>query len=463
MSDDFDRRLEERMRAYESRVPAPGPLPTPPRDRRARWPMIVGAGAAGTIVALAAILALDDGEVGVTPSVTATASARASSSATATPFPSGSPSSEPSPSASAESQQNALEVVLQHGQPGTTQVVTGLVEGPAGGVAAVTVYGFADIPATGGSSNPDGAIYMESPDGSWTVVDTGDTFEGIRLGSITRQPGGSLVVHGYIDILFADGGRQTTGAWTSRDGTDWTEVSQTQPFGEMASGPLGHVQATYDGEDQVVSIFTSADAVSWDLAFTRPVGDGVIRAVGAGPEGFVVVAETHDGDDQTPVVFASSDGNVWFEAPPQPSLGPGSIVTSVAPLGPDWVAVGLDQSQPGVIASWWSANGLDWETAELITSDAEFFGFPAELVSVGDLVVLSASQAAEGAITRPIGTWLTGAGLTWEPLALGDEAEVRTALVRGDRVLLGGRIRRSEGAATIWSWVPAELGSGARP
>jgi hypothetical protein len=270
-------------------------------------------------------------------------------------------------------------------------------------------------------------------------------------------------VNGYIDILFADGGRQTTGAWTSPDGVDWTEVSQAQPLGEMASGPLGHVQATYDREDQVVNIFTSVDAASWDIVFTQPVADGQVRAVGAGPEGFVVVAETFGGDESTPIVFASSDGTTWFQAPPQPSLSPGSIVTRVAPLGPDWVAVGLDPTRPGAIATWRSANALDWQEASAITSDAELFGFPAELVSVGDRVVLSASQAAEGSLTRPIGTWATSDGLTWEPFALGDEAEVRASLVRGDRILLGGRIRRSEGAATIWSWVPADRQAGAGP
>jgi hypothetical protein len=421
----------------------------------ARWPMIIGAGAAVVIIALIVILAPDADDVGVTPSGTATAAPQTSDpSATVTPRPSDSMSSAPSPSPSAEGQQDTLEVVLRHGDPGTTQVVTGLAEGSAGVVAAVTVYPFAEIPATGGSSNPDGAIYMESADGSWTLVDTGDTFEGIRLGSITRRPNGSLVVNGYIDILFADGGRQTTGAWTSPDGVDWTEVSETQPFGEMASGPLGHVQATYDREDRVISIFTSADATSWDLAFTQPLEDGVVRAVGAGPEGFVVVADTFDGDEQTPVIFASSDGNAWFQAPPQPSLSPGSIVTRIAPLGTDWVAVGLDPGRRGEIATWWSANALDWQEASAVTSDAELFGYPAELVSVGDRVVLSASQLAEGAITRPIGTWVTSDGLTWEPFELGDEAELRTALVRDDRILLGGRIGRGESAATVWSWVP---------
>lgn len=427
----------------------------PPR-RSGLLPILLGGVSLLIVVVLGAVVVQGWGGQQIAqpdPSATPAPSASAES-------PSGAPSLTTqvvSPSASATPSSRPIEVVLDASEPGTTQTVTGLAEGPLGGVATVTVYPFGEIPPVGGGENPDGAIYLESPDGTWSLLDTGATFEGVFLASVKAAADGSLVAYGGIAVSSADS-RETTGLWVSSDGRAWTEVAEAPPL----AAPLGHVRAHFDLAARAITVFASADAVTWELVFSRPAQNAVVRDVGTGPEGFVIVAE--DSERHVPIVLASADGREWFEAPSQDSLPPDSTLIAVEPIGPDWLVAGWEPGGTTGIATWWSANGLEWEKAATITSDAPWFGFPAGLHSTADRLVLSASKAVEGALPRFIASWTSADGITWGQVPLGPEAGVEAVMDRGDRILLGGRMGETDGRAMIWSWDPESgIQAGATP
>ena len=343
-----------------------------------------------------------------------------------------------------------IEVEFSHGAPGTLQFVTGLAQAEGRRVAAINVQGSERISPTGPWGG-DGAIYVEQADGTWTHAETGGSFESIRISYLFAPHDGPFVIYGSVG--YSPTPRDVTGVWTSNDGMTWTEVAVEPHDGVIAEGPLGYLQALVARDESgsaTLQIYTSADALAWQLAYSIDVPSGAfVWAAGVGPEGYVV---TYDeaGDDTRSRVLASADGSTWHPAPDQPSFASDDIVMAISDLGSDWVAAGWVRLDDGAIALWWSADGLNWERVGTLTADIESFGVPADLFELDGRLFLNVSLAMEGSETRPAAVFTSLDGQNWEMLGVGPEAEVRTGLTTDCCLLLGGRIGIEGAEAVIW-------------
>lgn len=448
---DLDNRLSQRLRAYESRLPetdAPDP-----RDIRSRgglrWPALAGVlGAAAVIGVVLGALILDrpgglTGQATDTPSATEQV---VGESPTADPSPSpestGSPSTSPPPTTPP-----LLEIAFHSGTDDTIQSVQGIATRGDVLVAAVNVHQGSSIEPVGPSTY-NGAIYVQRGTSEWDPVDTGEQFAGHEFTHLTTAPDGRFVLYSTPMTATAEDGNPEY-RWISEDGLTWTSIEPAG--GQIAQGPLGSIMATTrrDGDSFVAEIYFSVDAIDWELAYeSPPVADLIIDATGAGPEGFVVAMRSRDQLTSPVEAFtrASSDGRSWVTSPPS-GAGP-EVFSTVAPIGPDWVAATFAQVSPeldaptsGSMAVWWSANGLDWEPVAQIDDPygRERFGAPSYLVSTGERLFLSATLLAEGVESRPMGVFSSTDGRIWSMVDLGTEAEVRTARTNGSHLLLGGR------------------------
>lgn len=418
------------------------------------WPLFTGLAAVAIVVVVGGLIvggAFGPGTADSSASpIAASASApeRESAAGSAAPVP----STTPSQTAASTPPPPSTTLLFRVGAPDTIQYVLGLADGPAGRVAVLNVLGSATVPPTGWTG--DGAVYIEADDGSWSAVDTGPTFEEMRISAFLHPPEGPLVIYGGNP--YAPSPREGIRVWTSPDGRSWSEATATTGL-TIAEGPLGYVQAAVlpaDGDVHTLEIHTSDDALSWNLVHTMDVPRGsVVRAVGVGPEGYVVTYDEAR-EERRSRILASADGSSWHQAPEQASLAPDDIVMVIADLGPDWVGAGWFGIDASAIALWSSTDGLTWERTGALTSSTASDAYPAHLFESNGRLFLNASIAAEGSDTRPAGVWTSLDGRTWEPIDLGPEAEVRAALPADCGFLLGGRIGIDSGEAAIWCWDP---------
>lgn len=466
-----DRELAQRLRAYESRIPDDDP-PDPRAIRTARragWPKVLAGGVAAAAAIAVVVIGsslLDrqsTGESSPTASQTAPTLSSAATAPSATPDVTGVPASDvPSADASPDGSSTELRIVMREGTDDTLQYVVGFGHGTAGRVAAVNVKTGATIPATAPWVG-NGAIYLETDDGSWQLVDTGATFRDVGFTDLLSPPGLPMVIYGIA--ADAQPPREITGAWTSTDGQTWTEVDVVPPGGVVAESPLGYVLASVvrpSIDASVIELYRSDDAVSWELVHSVAAGRSAeVDAAGGGQEGFVVAARTDPGNVRQ-LILASADGRTWFEAPEQPALADDDTVMAVASIGPDWVAAGWrSASEPSTgIDLWSSADGLNWESAGSILPDLgeEAFGtrvmYPSHLLSHGDYLFLSGAFASEGSETRPRSIWTSTDGRAWEEVPIEGHAEVRAVDGIECCIWLGGRLG-DDGEAVIWRWDPS--------
>jgi hypothetical protein len=102
-------------------------------------------------------------------------------------------------------------------------------------------------------NEPTGTVFLESEDGArWSVVDTGNTFDGRAVEYIAIGERG-IVVHDFWSV------------WFSPDGFEWV-------LGDLAGGPLGSVAALDDGfmvtgtnrtTGEITSIWYSPSGTTW--------------------------------------------------------------------------------------------------------------------------------------------------------------------------------------------------------
>jgi hypothetical protein len=318
--------------------------------------------------------------------------------------------------------------------------------------------GFVAIGSTFESRNIAGAespVLWVSTDGrSWEErpIDVG--LDDVALVGIAPLGGGeSLLIVGRTPGQF--GGSPELGppgshAWTSADGASWSPVDLPVADGAQVTsfdhGPAGYAMVV-DG-----ALWHSADGTSW----TRTLEGGASRVV-AGDEGFVALRT----DADAPAVVASADGVTWYEAAPV-----GVRVSSVAPLGGDWLAVAWNTDAG--ISVWHSTDGLAWtqvlDVDDLTAPDGPKTGRGLEYDSIGDAVLAGGAGHAFVTLTQNHccaelgwnhGTWTTTDGRTWSPMpsAAVTDAEPFGSLVSavasndGETVVLGGHVGRGRGAA----------------
>ena len=360
--DEFDERLVQRLRAYESRIPdGEIPMTAPQSPRRSRSPLAAGGviafGALAGVLLAVVLLNRPAGETGASPSPSASGQATPSAEASVVP----SESAEPSSAAPSASEPAEAYTTIVLGDQGTAAVAA---SGPSGAV----ILGYDDA----------GPVAWHSADGrTWQPA------------SFTDDPGAEMrptaVVAselGYVAIL---------------------AVCTTECFG-------GHM-------------IYSADGTSWSATGAAVTG-GILAHLAAGGPGFVAIAIdpfAAGSPGVTPMVLTSADGQTWESDQPADLLE--ANIHALGSMGDLLVALGTRNAETGQPdGSWITADGRSWERFDDDSDRAAAFEMAwngQELLAVGQGecpggVGMGDQCPGEAAIA-----WASTDGRTWQP-ALAD-------------------------------------------
>ena len=429
--DDFERRLGQRLRAHEARVPGvEAPDPRGLRPRRAfPWPLVAGGGVAlvaGAVLGFA-LLGQPD-EVGdPSPSAVPTASPTASVEPTGTPAasptaavtpPAATATAAPTPGATLTWQMTA-----SFGEGAGPASVLDVVES-GGGLVAVGVEYHAPLPNLGPTPLHTGRIWRSADGTSWEDV-TPDGFGNVTLHNVVSRPDGMVVTFGTVHEEHSSGNLEATGssAWESGDGETWSQVPTGLPqdmvVSDVEHGGRGYLALVGPPDlSGPYELWFAADAQAWELVRTVEAG----ARIDAGAEGFVAAGVDFGGADPQPFAVASADGREWFDAatpPPAP--------TGLAAFGGDWLVVNstFEEEVSDRAAIWFSANGLEWtEHAEVqlesVPADPlTCVEFPSGLTSAGPWLVLASDLSypcSEGGFVVHGTQRISIDGATWEAL-----------------------------------------------
>src|SRR5919106_3466717 len=472
--DDFERRLGQRLRAYESRVrDAAAPDPRGLRSRpRFPWPILAGGGAAllaGTVLGFA--LLGEPAPVGdASPSAEPRTTPTASSQPTGTPAPTATPPAATATPAPAATPGTTLEweMTASFGEGPGPAMALDVVAADAG-LVAVGVQHRGAIPILGPTLGHDGRIWRSDDGTSWEDVTPGDTFANVTLDTIITRPDGVFVAVGRLheEGEFGQLDPIGTGAWESTDGVTWTPTPTGLPEGEIATnvvqGGRGYLAVVAPPDlSGGADLWFSEDAQDWELV--RTAGDGSHYIIDAGAEGFVAAGVDFVDGANEPFAIASADGREWFDAtspPPAPA--------ALAALGGDWVVVSGTFEEEGLrpsdrAATWFSPNGLDWTQHGEVMLDSvpaeplTCVEFPDRFTSAGPWMVLGSTLSypcGEGGFVVHGTQRISIDGATWEALpfpggSLGTShsgsAISAAVVVDGSLVLVG----QSDGLAAFW-------------
>lgn len=220
-------------------------------------------------------------------------------------------------------------------------------------------------------SDASGAAAWASGGGAWTAA-TGqrDLLVPYGAGAMTSVVAldGGFVAGGYADDPPHAGA--SAAAWRSTDGLAWRRDPAVASF---AGGRIWGL-ASRDGT--LVAVGTSGDpnygpaaawrwtaSTGWQAAAIGPDAEGVMRAVAAGPSGFVAVGT--NGHDDGAMAWTSPDGRAWTAAPDQPALRYYSLplrMQAVAAAPGGFVAGGWrSDAGKGSAVTWTSADGVTWQ------------------------------------------------------------------------------------------------------
>jgi hypothetical protein len=358
--DEFDERLGQRLRAYESRIPD-GEIPmtdlrTP---RRSRSPL-----AAGGVIAVGAIAGVllafvllnrptdEIGESSATPG-------EATPSAEASPLPSESVEPSASPPAASAPAEAYSTVVL--GDQGTAVVST---SGPSGAV----ILGFDD----------QGAAAWHSSDGrTWQPASVpGDAAADVRPMAVVASDLGYVAAMAHC-ISECFGGE----LWYSADGTSWTATSTA-------------------------------------------ITGGILAHLAAGGPGFVAIAidpYAAGSPGVTPTVLISRDGQTWESDQPADLLE--ANVHALGSMGDLLVALGTRNAETGQLeGSWITADGRTWERYDGDGDRGAAFDMAwngEELLAVGQGECPGGGGLADQCPGEATMAWHSTDGRTWQP-ALAD-------------------------------------------
>ena len=471
MSDD-DRRLGDRLRAYESRVPD---APTQPvtLSGRPRWSLVAAAGAAA-VIAIAILVGTlanrDVGQADETASPTPTASSTVeptlepTPTATATVDPQPVPSQTPIPvDATPEPATGPIVRWAQVGafaSEGWAEEVTSMTYA-AGHFIAVGYRERDDQRGYVGPPIDEPRIWISADGRTWELIDVGASFDSTSHPRwVVALPDGSAIAYGSVDPEPPASSRSA--AWRSTDGRTWAPIELSVPRDDfltrVVGGPRGliTVVSNFVAEDSgTAEVWHSTDGANWSVAHVIESRDGYLPSIvdwAAGPEGFVIAGHRYrfsaDERDDRPIVLASGDGVAWFEAVAADT--PPLLGQSIAPIGGDWMLIGeRDEASSDPVAeaeTWYSANGLTWEqrgslSVPLPTNpDGYDIGtFVGHFVSTGERVIASGatSLCCHGAWWAA-GVWSSHDARSWERLGFPDGTIVSAAAEHDGVVVLAG-------------------------
>ena len=360
--DEFDERLGQRLRAYESRIPD-GEIPMTElrTTRRSRSPLaaggVIAVGAIAGVLLAVVLLNRPADETGESP-VRRSGQATPSAEASVVPSESAEPSSAP-PSASAPAEAYTTIVL---GDQGTAVVST---SGPSGAV----IVGFDD-------------------QGRW------------RGTAPTAAPG-------------------------SRRQSPATPGAEMRPMAVVASD-LGYVAGLANCIDASASgarCGTPQTARRWSGTSTAVTG-GILAHLAAGGPGFVAIAIdpfAAGSPGVTPTVLISADGQTWESDQPADLLE--ANVHALGSMGDLLVALGTRNAETGQPeGSWITADGRSWERYDGDSDRAAAFEMAwngQELLAVGQGECPGGVGSGDQCPGEAAIAWVSTDGRTWQP-ALAD-------------------------------------------
>ena len=218
------------------------------------------------------------------------------------------------------------------GADGTIETVNDVVEAPFGLLAAgvhirtrnLNVFG--ELPQ-------EGRIWLSSDGTSWEDVTPDGVFADASVNRLVVLPDGEVVAFVKVNAVDPVSGNPTQAyaEWETVDGRTWTDADIShgpRPVYDIVQGGRGYLAAT--SAEFRSQLMHSGDGRTFvevaDDASTR-----IARGLGAGPEGFVVIAQGYESAESA-AAYASGNGTEWFKAT-TPDWNP----VGVAPLGADWV------------------------------------------------------------------------------------------------------------------------------
>jgi hypothetical protein len=456
---DHDRRLAERLRRYESRVPDPLTPPEIVGVSRRSWVPLAGVAA---VVLLAVALA-------TTLSVVREPTGQASPTAAASEAPSPSPTPAAA-SASATSSPSETESSTQ--QPASPSAPPGVAfdvewEDVATVIDTGTVM---SVTEDGGSfhvlgSVAEGAVVWSSNDGETWARALLPFPAGWEPGPPTSVYAEHLVAAGDRTLIVGSAvalDHLNVIVWQSTDGVTWTEVDtgafKTDAYRalDVASGPAGIVAVTHRYGEGKGSAWRSQDGGrSWTEH--RPVGGPMTAyaVVGTGDR-YVIAGDELDAEfNRSPRIWTSPDGAAWTPAAVEGSDGTGSIQHVALDGAGTWVAAGtLD----GRSVAWRSSDAVTWSLVQDFGPTDPQSGMPISLLTCFPEGYLAIGGGSERVL------WTSADGELWDqrplPMPELEGVEGTLTLTTGigrvdDRLLLAGQVvTHADPAGSTWqAWL----------
>jgi hypothetical protein len=353
---DFDERLVQRLRAYESRMPG-GEIPvTDAHPTRARWAAAGGVVAVGALAGVVLALVLLNRPSAPTGESSPTPTASSAATPSAEVSPSAAESAAPSESASAPSP----------GEPSTTVFLgdSGSALVAASGPSGAVILGYDDAGPTAWHS-------LEGRD--WQRASLPDDAADMRPTAVVASDLGYVATMAHcINECF--GGE----LWYSVDGTSWTRTSAAITggiLGHLAAGGPGFVAIAFDpyaaGSPGVTPIvLISADGQTWESDQPADLLEANVHALGSMGDLLVALGTGSMEAGGVPGGWTSSDGRSWDRyddvverAAAFDMAWNGQELLAVGQgTCPDGVSLG-DQCPGEATMAWHSTDGIDWEPA----------------------------------------------------------------------------------------------------
>ena len=438
---DLDRRLSQRLRAYESRLPetdAPDPRHIRHR-RRLGWPAVAGVlGSAAVVGALAGIVLLNRpaapiGEASATPVISAPSSPAPSdpaSSPTFTPSPTSTPAATatpPTPTATPPADAADIQWTMAGAVGGDGATIAWDVIHGGSGYLAVGVEYDTQLPNLGPTPSHQGRVWFSADGSSWEQVSADDAFPNVALQWIATTADGAYVTIG--NRRGADGSGQLSviapAIFASDDGSTWREIANLFPTGswfkDFGHGPRGMVAFVEVPADYPPGpLWVSADARSWAF-FGVPWGaPEYTHDLDGGAEGFALIGDAAEDEAVAPYVLGSADGAQWLKAAPAPD-----DVGLIASVVGDWFVVTnplTSEGRPADAAVWSSATALEWQQVGNIGLEAadidggECWEYVSDLFGAGRWVFAGTTLShpcSEGGFVTAGTQRMSADGATW--------------------------------------------------
>jgi hypothetical protein len=374
----------------------------------------------------------------------------------------------PSPSPARGGLDDGWVEVASFGADNTIETVNDVVEAPFGLLAA-GVHIRARNLGVFGELPWEGRIWLSADGQSWKDVTPSATFADTSVTRLVVLPDGAVAAFGRINAVDPVSGNpiQAYAVWETVDGRTWSDAdlsiapSSVQDIVQGGRGYLASASAAFP----ITQLMHSEDGRTY-VEVAEEASERIVRWIGGGPEGFVVITEVYESADP-PEGYASGDGTEWFKA-----TTPDWNAVGVAPLGADWLVAEmgppLDRDGDDTHAqTWMSGNGLDWAESGRIalrglplsdgTSCREFVS---GVTSTGSMVVSSTTLSypcGEGNVQSFGASSVTTDGETWRPLPFTvrkqyDEGAGRGATVTAGLDITSGTLLVGESAyhATFW-------------